>query len=361
MSIEFSAARWERVREAYSRWWDGALERPLLSVVLYGKEPDRPAPAHPWQGQASFADLSVTPEQIVDSWDYELSRYRFLGDAFPFADMVCSGPGVAAAFLGAELDCSTGRIWFHPRRILPLSELHFTYDGESVWLERVREICRLAMERWEGVVQVGMPDLGGVLDVLASFRGAENLLMDLYDEPDEVRRTVWEIHHLWHRYYQEINELLQPVNPGYCDWAGIYSDTPSYVLQCDFSYMISPDMFNEFVAPELKAAVKRLSRTMYHLDGAGQLAHLDTLLQMEELDAVQWVPGDGKPDQRHWPEVYRRIAAAGKKTQIWGGFKCLETVAQQMGTARGIEHSFMFEDISQERTLLRQLAEYGVE
>ena len=32
----------------------------------------------------------------------------------------------------------------------------------------------------------------------------------------------------------------------------IYSEKPYYPLQCDFSAMISPDMFEEFVLPELR-------------------------------------------------------------------------------------------------------------
>jgi hypothetical protein len=43
------------------------------------------------------------------------------------------------------------------------------------------------------------------------------------------------------------------------------------------------------------------------------------VLSIPELDGVQWIPGDGKPTCAHWPEVYRKIAAAGKKIQIING------------------------------------------
>ena len=98
---------------------------------------------------------------------------------------------------------------------------------------------------------MGMPDLGGIMDIVATLRGSENLLYDLYDEPEEVKRVSREIQELWLRYYKELNENLQPVNPGYSDWSGPYCREPSYVVQCDFSYMISPDMFREFVADDL--------------------------------------------------------------------------------------------------------------
>ena len=43
---------------------------------------------------------------------------------------------------------------------------------------------------------LGGIDLGGIMDVLQSFRGAENLLMDLYDAPEEVLRCVGELQQL---------------------------------------------------------------------------------------------------------------------------------------------------------------------
>jgi hypothetical protein len=38
----------------------------------------------------------------------------------------------------------------------------------------------------------------------------------------------------------------------------------------------------------------------------------------------------------HWPEVYRKIRAAGKLIQIWGNFEKLDALTQQLGSAKGI-------------------------
>ncbi len=110
---------------------------------------------------------------------------------------------------------------------------------------------------------LGIPDIGGPIDVLSTFRPAENLLFDLYDHPEEVERLVWELHALWHRFFTEINSILMPVNPGYTNWSGIYNDQPFYILQADFAYIISPDMFDRFVKPELVATCKKLPGTIY--------------------------------------------------------------------------------------------------
>jgi 5-methyltetrahydrofolate--homocysteine methyltransferase len=160
--------------------------------------------------------------------------------------------------------------------------------------------------------------------------------MDLYDQPAEVKRLTWEAHEGWWRSFDDFNAVLQPVNPGYTAWTPLYSETTYYMLQCDFAYMIGPEMFDEFVKPELQACCRRLGNAFYHLDGVGQLPHLDSLLSIPELKGVQWVPGAGQPDTTHWPEVYRKIRAAGKLIQIWGDIATLDILAGQLGSAKGI-------------------------
>lgn len=360
MSIDFGPERWELVKEVYRLFWEGKLDRPVIPVVLAGKDPCREQPGAPLLSQATCCDLSISPKDIVDRIDYELSKLVYLGDAFPYFNMHCFGPGVVAAFLDADLDNSTGRVWFHPKKVIPISELHFEYNKNNIWLNRIKEICNEAMKRWQGQVLVGMTDLGGSLDILSTFRPTEKLLLDLYDYPDEVKRLTWEIHDLWFRFFDDINNILQPINPGYSDWAQIYSDRPGYVIQCDFSYMLGPSMFNEFVRPEIEAACRKLDRSFYHLDGVGQLKHLDSILGIKELNGVQWVPGAGKPEQDEWPEVQLKIIRTGKFIQLWGGFDCLDRVIGQLGTGNGIHHTTISRTISESSKIKERLSTYGL-
>ncbi|MEI6602032.1 MAG: hypothetical protein WCL54_00935 [Clostridia bacterium] len=365
MPIDFSPARWDKTLKNYDAWWDGTLERPLVPVILTGKDAGRPEPSTPYLSQSTCHDLSISAEDLIDRIDHNLSTFEFLGDAFPTYGLSSFGPGLVAAFLGARLDNSTGGVWFHPTKEiedLPIADLHFEYDENNVWLNRIKDICRAGMKRWQGQVNITMPDMGGTLDVLSSFRPGEKLLLDLYDEPEDVKRLTWEIHDLWHRFYNEINDVLKPYNPGYCDWSQILSSTPSYVLQSDFSYMIGPEMFAEFTLPELTASSKRLSRSMYHLDGVGQLPHLDQVLAIPSLGAVQWVPGDGMPEQFAWPEVQARIAQAHKNTQVWCGIdRIADVIAQRGGAAGGIQHTPIWDEIKNKAEFQRKLASFGIE
>lgn len=358
MPINFSSERWEKIKENARLWWAGELERPLIQLTLWGKDPGRPVPKVPYITKAVGYDLSISPEQIVDRWDYDLSCLKFMGDAFP-QQWMDLGPGVAAAFMGSQAEPYTGTIWFRPEVQKEIADLHFQYDPDNIWLKRVKDISRVAMERWKGLVQLGMTDLGGNLDILSTFRPSENLLLDLYDHPDEVKRLTWEAHKLWWKYYEEINQVLQPTNPGYTAWAPIYSESPYYMLQCDFCYMISPKMFDEFVKPELAETCRKLVNPFYHLDGPGQLPHLDSLLSIKELKGVQWVPGDGQPGLTEWPEVYRKIRKAGKLIQLWGNFDTLDKLTEQLGSSKGVV-IMIGANISQEGEAKAFLKKYGL-
>ena len=190
MSVNFPAERWERVKENYGSWWAGTLDRPLIQMVLTGRDPGRDEPTLPPHAFTSFYELSVSAEAIVDRWDYDLSCQKFLGDAFPSA-WPNFGPGVIAAFMGAELENGNETVWFHPQRESEISEISFEYDADNIWLKRIKDICRAAVERWNGLVQVGMTDLGGNLDILSTFRPGEKLLLDLCDHPEDVKRLTW--------------------------------------------------------------------------------------------------------------------------------------------------------------------------
>lgn len=340
MAIAFDEKRWERVKETSRAWWAGELDRPLIQIRLHGGEADRPEPRVPGHGFFSFYNPSITAGQIIDRSDYDLSRQEFLGDAFPTA-WANFGPGVLAAFLGAYLENGESTVWFKPDRERDLSELDFFLNRENEWLQRVSDIGRAAGDRWDGLVQFGVTDLGGALDVLSTFRPGELLLTDLHDDPEGVKARVWDLHKLWFEAYEYLHGELRPPNPGYTAWTPIFSQETYYMLQCDFCFMIGPEMFDEFVKPELAACCKRLANPFYHLDGPGELPHLDSLLTIDELKGVQWIPGAGAPGVESWPEVYRKIREAGKLVQLFGSqsamnWRVLDVLAEQLGDARGI-------------------------
>lgn len=335
MPINFSTDQWTKIKQDYTAWWSGDLKRPLLHITSYGHDPKRNPPKQPWLHFLPGYGLDTPVSEILDAREYGLCSQQYLGDAFP-SIWLDFGPGSVAAYIGAMLESRNETVWFHPKEPKAIEELDFSYDPDSAWLNRAKDIGREATQRWQGLVQVGMADLGGTLDILSTFRPGDQLLTDLYLNPEHVKRLSSQINKLWLRYFKDIDSVFRPLNPGYTSWTTIFSKDPYYMLQCDFAYMIGPDMFDEFVKPDLTESCKNLTNPFYHLDGVGQLPHLDSLLSIKELKGVQWVPGDGKPAWYTWIDVYKRIRDAGKLIQVYGSMKDVDRFINELGSGAGI-------------------------
>ena len=71
-------------------------------------------------------------------------------------------------------------------------------------------------------------------------------------------------------------------------------------------------MFDRFVRKDIEAEINWLDRSVFHLDGPQALRHLDTLLAMPRVHAIQWVPGANSGPAMQWVPILRRIQAAGR-------------------------------------------------
>ena len=311
-------------------------------------------------------DLTTPVDDILDTIEYEYGSYEFLGDAYPNYNLDCFGPGLVAAFLGAELDNSTGRVWFLPKEKKDLENLHFEYDEDSPWLKRVLDLVSRAYERFGNKLLFSMPDLGGVLDILSSFLPGDELLYALYDNPEAVKKLTAELDDLWMRFYKKIAQAGHFDEIGYTDWSGVYSTKPTYIMQCDFSYMISNEMFREFALPSLVKHANLLDNSIYHLDGVGEIKHLDDILSIEKLKAVQWVHGAGQKPYEEWTDIFERILSGGKLLYILNfGLETMDKIAEQVGNASKMVYQFTLpscvRNAEDREYLLGYLKKYKVE
>ncbi|MCD6303120.1 MAG: hypothetical protein J7M15_06335 [Anaerolineae bacterium] len=328
LELRFHEDDWARIMEDYAAWWAHELDRPLVQITGVQPDPNEDYPPVPafWTNFGS----EVTPDELAERVWRQMTARRFYGDAFPHV-FVNYGPGIAAAFMGARLNSVDETVWFEPAQEIPIDQLALHYDPDNAWWQRIQDVSRALVERMGSQVQISHSDIGGNLDILASFRTTQQLLLDLYDAPDEVERLVNEITEAWIRYYDVLDGIIRPGCPGTAPWAPIWADGTTYMLQCDFSYMISPRMFERFVLPDLEACCEHLSHGFYHLDGPGEIPHVDLLLGIDRLRGIQWVPGDGNPPHHEWLDLLGRIIEGGKLCQIYVAAESALEIVRHLG------------------------------
>jgi hypothetical protein len=360
-TLNFTDEDWERVERDTMAWWAGELDRPLVWLAAADPLPRET----PYEFLSNYP-LDMPVQELIDLYEPFLAATHYYADAFPWW-WINFGPGIVAGFLGADVHSvatPSETVWFTPSRTVDIEALDLEYDAENVWWRRVKELTAAIVERYEGRLAVSHTDLGGNLDILASFRETEELLLDLIDHPDQVDRLVRRITELWLRYYDELDALVRPACRGTSCWTPIWSTGRTYMMQSDFAYMISPAMFERFVMPDLTACCEHLDHGFYHLDGKGQIAHLDLLLSIPRLRGIQWIPGDGQPPPDQWLSLLKRIRDGGKLCQVFVSPEGARTIVRNLG-GRGFllvisDDDGDFVDPERARSFLKILAQEDV-
>lgn len=305
---------YQNVLEKYEQFWEREnTDRPILNIS-YRKD-----------GATDFP--KPTPEQKFLDINYGYQVYKhmiantgFLAEGVPmrFTDL---GPGCLAEALGSGYRLTDRSVWFDVNN--PVEdwdnppEIKFN-PGSELWTV-IQDAQKLYAS--DPNVHFSITDIGGIMDVVASLRGTENLLYDLYDYPEEVKAFTAQVKKEWFAAFDQQLKTVRDANQPINTWMNIPSKKPWYPLQCDFCYMISPEQFKEFVLEDIIDQINYMERSIYHLDGIGELPHIDMLLDIEGLTGIQWTAGDGKEplyDPR-WFALYKKIQDKNKNLVLLGG------------------------------------------
>lgn len=157
--------------------------------------------------------------------------------------------------------------------------------------------------------------------MLSLIRGMDNLVMDLVLVPDKVKEGVEVISDAWVTLMEEIHQMTTAANDSgnVVAWMGIWAPGRTDQIACDFSSVISPQMFQEFFVPEILKMGNWCEYSVYHLDGPDCMKNmLDTLLEIEQTKTIQFTPGTGSAPtytEAYLPR-YRKILESGKNLYL---------------------------------------------
>jgi 5-methyltetrahydrofolate--homocysteine methyltransferase len=302
----------EQAASQWDRFWKGENARPAVSVIL--PKPNVIPVGKPGYASGAHGDFEPVIHQLL-AW---AETHEFLADAIPFYYLEFAADHFAA-LLGGDLQFNNSGPggWAIPFvKDIDHAEIHFNRD--SRWWKRTVEFAEALRDQCDGKLLIAANTLVGNLDALAAACGSQNLLLAMVENPDAVHRALAQIDRAHEEILAELAKLLDYPRFGSINRHGMYSRGPTNVPQCDFSCMISPAMFREFVLPYLRNEMRRLAGVEYHLDGPDALRHLEALCEIEELDLIQWVAGSGNGERQDWTWLYAKIDELGKG-QIRGG------------------------------------------
>lgn len=313
---------WDETKQHFLDWWqqDGLVINTGDGFAAPEAHERIEAPGYEPEGYGDEAYCS-DPDLRAQVECYRLSRQQFPCDMMPLAG-IDLGPGTLSIYLGAT-PVFEGTVWYEPWMTDedPSEYGALRFDPAHRWWQITEASAQASVALARGKYIVGFPDLIENIDTLAAVRGTEAFLTDLCDRPAWVEQKVAEINEAWFEVYQRLYDIIKLEDDSSAFGAfSIWGPGKTAKLQSDASAMISSGMFDRFVTPAITAQCEWLDHSMFHLDGSQCLCHVDSLLDIEALDAIEWTPDPGVPGggDACWYDLYRRILDAGKSVQAVG-------------------------------------------
>ena len=308
--VEFPSDEIHRISDEWELFFKGELNKPMIYFGSIYNHFDDPLLKKRKNTLIEYpADMSA--EEIIEIEDVFLGCKAYIGDTYPCFALNC-GPGSLSAYLGARMEIKDS-IWFFPTAE-NLEDIPERIHTECLCYRRIHEVLTAAKEAWSSVpVQIITSDMGNNLDVLSALRDPAMLGMDILDQPELLKQKLAAVTAAWIQSYHAEYEKISAFSDYTAGALGVLSKGKTARLQSDFAYMISPDMYEEFVLPDIKTLAEYLDDPCYHLDGIPQLNHLTRLLRVEKIRAVEFVAGAGKKPACEWTDVFKRLHSAGKQ------------------------------------------------
>ena len=309
-----------RVREVWNHFWHGEIIKRPPVVAALTKPGCEPVPLWERRYQLALQRDYATILSRIERW---LETTLFLAESVPFYEPAL-GPDQYAAFFGGALhtsDDSPHTSWIEPfvgdngwARALPLR----LRPDNPVW-QGLLEFHRVLAAHGKGRYLVGVTDLHSNMDALAAMRGPQRMCLDFYDCPDLIAQAMADVRATYAFVYESLCQAGgMSAATGTIGWVPFWCAERFATIQCDFLCMVSPELSRRYILPALEEEAAYLDHCILHFDGPGALPHLDDILAIKAIDAIQWVSGAGQAPMHTWTDVLLRCQKAGKALQIYG-------------------------------------------
>ncbi len=308
----------EEKKQSFIKYWNKENETPLVSIKAYQDK----------QGFHEYIKSLETDKRYRDPFsfkadpsimiDHQVNKYKhmyFPAETLPIITTAI-GPGICSAFLGAVVDLTTvdEPTWFH-ENLEDWDHARLDFDERNAWWNIQKLLVEYAARsaKEHGILSEIPVDIFNGIDTLMLLRGSEKLAMDLFMCPDKIKEACNKIIGYW-KYW--VNELLKIQNNHVAGngttWLNLWGPDKTFCIQSDFMTMISAEMYEEFILPDIKFMCKELDNVIFHFDGPDEIIrHLDFLLDIPELGGIQWNPETNCENVRHLPTL-KKIQESGK-------------------------------------------------
>ncbi len=304
---------WPEARVRLSALWAGeATDRPCIAVTAPSGK-NIPAPGCPDAPEGRWLD----PDWVTRAAFAHLENTWWGGEAVPS----CLLNGGWMISLGGRPHFSPDTIWFDTFPVDFGRPSPFRHHPDDPWVKK-HEAVYLAVAELAGKDDflVGQPCLLPANDLLSMHMGTGDFLSALLEHPEWMEDAIVQGARDLLGARCALRDLIAPRHDfwyGTAGWMPLWAPEPYLSTQSDVSCMLSPDLYERFVLPELDIYAGEFDAIWYHLDGGDARHHLPRLLSLPYIRVIQYVPAPVEPPNgpAHL-EMYRQIQQAGRIVHV---------------------------------------------
>lgn len=300
-------------KERYDAFWhQEIIDRPPVSIILPAANP-KPVPQKNYSTlREQWLDIDFRAEAIAVA----MGNQVYYADALPIV-WPNMGPEIFSAWCGCGYEFSETTAWSIPCiQDWERDSEKAVFNPNHPLFKAMVNFTQKLLEYGKGNFIVGLTDFHPGGDHIAALRDPQVLAVDLIENVDWVKQKLKSSTQEYFKVYDIFYDMLRASGMPITSWTPLIHEGRYYIPSNDFSCMVSKKMFDDIFLPGIIEECRFYDRSIYHLDGPGALRHLDSILEIEELDAVQWVCGAGNEGYERWIPVYQKIQRAGKSLQL---------------------------------------------
>ncbi|MBU4198769.1 MAG: hypothetical protein KKG09_10640 [Verrucomicrobia bacterium] len=316
---------WARAQSRWDAFWAlDAVDRPCMRV--FAPRPD--GKKITFSELRSLEDKWINPDYVLAGALHNLEGSYLGGETVPAASHFMAGTTTGC---DGHLHFHEGGISIRPTMAAMDEPLNWYPGPQDPWRSKVDAICNRLLDEAPGRFIVSCPAQFDHVDLLNMLRGNEEMLLDLAINPDQCAARLHEMRGPSEENWNHFRQLLdsRQGDVGWVSWTGIWCRQLFRCAQADVAAVISPEMFERLVLPELDWQGERYERLHYHTCGYKQ--HLELCLSRPYIRVIQYSPNMKEPPNgpAHM-EFYRRVQKAGRCLDIGIGADVAEFMIRHL-------------------------------
>jgi 5-methyltetrahydrofolate--homocysteine methyltransferase len=286
-------------------WWaHDCLDRPVFTGSA-NLNPARPVTRR--------LELLDQPDEWFAAKRADMLQRHRVGETLPTVRVELPFQG---GVLGNDFGFYYDTVWTHPSILGEwTSGPEWVVHEGNRWWEKFGALTKLVASDARGRYPLMSPGVGMGSDTLSGMRGPQQLCLDLIERPEVVRAAVDSFYPAWNKLFAHSYRAPMSEGVGLVQNIGLWSSRPYITPQCDFAFMISTRHFEELFLPEIARQAATVGRACFHLDGPGVARHIDAILDVPDIQAIQWVPG-ASASPLPWAAMLQKIQRRGRSLQV---------------------------------------------